>query len=497
MTDAAPADWEKGPGPLRGISGKLLVMTVIFVMLGEVLIFLPSIANFRIQWLRGRVAQAETAALAAEAAGGRMLSPGLRREILDGAGVLAVSLVRPDGRQLTLVRDDVAPVTAASHDLRDSHWMAAIVDAFAVMLDGGNRVIAVRDAPPNMPGGMIEAVLTEAPLRHAMVRFGINILILSVILSAIVAGLIYATLNIMLLRPVKQLTSNMVSFRTNPEDRSRIIAPSTRRDEIGVAARQLHAMQSELATLLQQKTRLAALGLAAAKVNHDLRNMLSSAQMISDRLAMAEDPTVKRFAPKLIASLDRAISFLTQTLRFGRAEEPPPVREIFELRGLADEVIESEGLHATPRIRLCNDVPEDLRIDAGRDQIMRVLTNLLRNAVEALDGWITEGGSAREARVSLSAHREGSVTVIMVADNGPGIPAQLRPRLFEAFQSAAKPGGAGLGLAIAAELIRAHGGVILLRDSGSAGTVFEIRVPDRAIAPHRVERMMRQTPGKA
>ena len=191
----------------------------------------------------------------------------------------------------------------------------------------------------------------------------------------------------------------MVAFRQNPEDRSRIIAPSGRNDEIGLAERELHDMQSELSSMLQQKSRLAALGLAVSKVSHDLRNMLSSAHVISDRLAMAEDPTVKRFAPKLIVSLDRAIAFLTQTLKFGRAQEPPPAREKLPLKELADEVIEAAVLQASSRVVLFNHVPPDALIDADRDQLSRVLTNLLRNAIQAVEGGESE--SRRRCRKGM------------------------------------------------------------------------------------------------
>ena len=469
-----------GPGLLRGLSGKVLAMTVIFVMLGEVLIFLPSIANFRIQWLKGRIAQAEIAALAAEAAPDRILSSDLRTEILKGAGVLVVSLTRGEIRQLML-RSDTDHMIDASYDLRQVQWLPAVVDAFSVMINTDERVIGVIDRPPNMSGDMIEVALFEAPLRQAMIGYGINILILSVILSVIVAGLVFAALNVVLVRPIKQLTHNMVAFRQNPEDRSRIIAPSGRRDEIGLAERELHDMQSELSSMLQQKSRLATLGLAVSKVSHDLRNMLSSAHVISDRLAMAEDPTVKRFAPKLIVSLDRAIAFLTQTLQFGRVEEPPPVREKVPLKELADDVIEAAVLQASSRVVLFNTVPPGVLIDADRDQLSRVLTNLVRNAIQAVEGAENSGGVLPEGHVTLGAWREGSVVTLTVTDNGTGIPEQVRPKLFEAFQSAAKPGGVGLGLAIAAELIRAHGGEIKLAGTGPGGTVFHVTVPDRVL----------------
>ena len=476
MTGGKDVGTRREPGLLRGLSGKVLVMTILFVMLGEVLIFLPSIANFRIQWLKGRVAQAEIAALAAEAAPDRILSPDLRTEILKGAGVLVVSLTKGETRKLML-RSETDHMIDASYDLRDVAWPTAIADAFAVLLEPSERVIGVTDKPPNMSGDMIEVALFEKPLRDAMLRFGLNVLLLSVVLSVIVAGLVYLALNLVLIRPIKRLTRNMMAFAQDPENRSRIIEPSRRKDEIGLAERQLHDMQSDLAAMLQQKSRLAALGLAVAKVSHDLRNMLSSAHIISDRLAMAEDPTVKRFAPKLIISLDRAISFLTETLKFGRAEEAPPMRERLPLKDIAEEVIDTAALQASSRVVLFNHVPPGLLIDADREHLNRVLTNLLRNAIQALE----QQEGEQDGRVIVSSWREGAVVVIEVRDNGPGIPERVRPRLFEAFQSAAKPGGVGLGLAIAAELIRAHGGEIRLAGTGPQGTVFHVVVPDAVV----------------
>jgi signal transduction histidine kinase len=290
--------------------------------------------------------------------------------------------------------------------------------------------------------------------------------------------MVFAALNYVIVRPMLRLRTNMLAFGDNPEDRSRIIVPSKRNDELGEAERELRDIQSELANLLQEKSRLAALGLAVSKVSHDLRNMLTSAHLISDRLTMVNDPTVQRFAPKLIASLDRAIEFLSQTLKYGRAQELPPSRERLTLKDIAEDVVGNAVVQASSRIVLYNNVPGSVSIDADREQLNRVLTNLVRNAIQALesrDGSIDlENGS-----VTIKAQRQGSVTLIEVADNGPGIPEQVRGRLFEAFQSAARPGGTGLGLAIAAELIQAHGGQIELKDSGPTGTIFTISIPDR------------------
>jgi signal transduction histidine kinase len=468
----------KRPGALRGLSGKVLLLTIVFVMLGEVLIFLPSIANFRIQWLKGRIAQAEIAALAAEAAPDQILSSDLRSEILKGAGVLVVSLEKGESRKLAL-RSDGDFMIDASFDLRSTMWYEAITDAFGAMLAGESRVIGVMDKPPNMSGDLIEIALYEEPLRAAMFRYGINILLLSIFLSLLVAGMIFAALNWVLVKPMQRLTRNMVEFGQNPEDFSRIIKPGARHDEIGIAERELHGMQSELAGMLQQKNHLAALGLAVSKVSHDLRNMLTSAQLISDRLANVEDPTVKRFAPKLISSLDRAIEFLSQTLKFGRAQELPPKRERLELRELADEVIETAVIKASSRIRIFNKVRSGVMVDADREHLIRVLTNLKRNSIQALEFLQAERSDAPDGAITVEARREGSVTVIEVRDNGPGIPEQVRERLFQAFQSAARQGGTGLGLAIAAELVRAHGGDIVLQSSSDAGTCFVITIPDQ------------------
>ena len=220
-------------------------MTILFVMLGEVLIFLPSIANFRIQWLKGRIAQAEIAALAAEAAPDRILSPDLRTEILKGAGVLVVSLTRGETRKLML-RSEADHMIDASYDLRDVSWPTAVADAFAVMLEPDERVIGVIDKPPNMSGDMIEVALYEKPLRDAMIRFGLNILLLSVVLSVIVAGLVYLALNIVLIRPDEAAHPQHDGLRPEPGGplaHHRALAPP-RRDRPGRARAARHAVRA-------------------------------------------------------------------------------------------------------------------------------------------------------------------------------------------------------------------------------------------------------------
>ena len=470
--------------PARGLSAKVLTLTVIFVMLGEVLIFLPSIANFRVQWLKARIAQAEIAALAAEAAPNAIVDEALRTEILKGAGVTAVSLKR-GGRKHLLVRGgSERDMVEETYDLRQGPYFGTLPEAIASLFRTRNRLIGVIDIPPNMSGDMIEVALYEKGLSEAMRSYGLNILLLSLALSAIVAAMIYTALNRVLVRPMQRLSENMTAFAGDPENAGRVISPSARQDEIGAAERGLHDMQQQLQHHLQQKTRLAALGLAVSKVSHDLRNMLTSAQLISDRLSEVRDPNVQRFTPKLIVSLDRAIGFLNQTLKYGQAHELPPQRARFSLSALVNEVFESFLLSKQEGLELRNETPSSLIVDADREQLARVLTNLVRNCIQAFESAEDKPVSPR---VDVRARREGSVIAIEVADNGPGIPETVRGRLFEAFQSAAKPGGTGLGLAIAMELVQAHAGTIAVGETGPDGTVFVITIPDQPLvmAEHR------------
>lgn len=314
-----------------------------------------------------------------------------------------------------------------------------------------------------------------------MFRFGLNILLLSIIISFITAAMVYVALSRLLVQPMMRISRNLVRFSQNPEDQSRIMVPSGRSDEIGIVEHELAGMQQQLTQLLRQKNRLAQLGLAVSKINHDLRNMLANAQLISDRLSALPDPTVQHFAPKLIASLDRAINFCNDTLRFGRAQEATPRRELILLKQVLDEVGDDLLLPRDNGISWHLDIkPETLRIDADREHLFRILSNICRNSVQALEA--REGGCVG-GRIGVIARREGRKVTLDVYDNGPGIPPRVRENLFQAFRSSQRVGGSGLGLSIVAELIASHGGTIRLLDT-KTGTTFRIEIPDRS--PHEV-----------
>ena len=404
-----------------------------------------------------------------------MVPDSLARQILTSVGARAVAIKMGQQRRL-LASADLPAKVDHDIDMRTLTVWTAIVESFDTMLERGTETIRVVGPAP---GGaqFIEVVIDEAPLRQAMYRFSRNLLLVSLGIAMLAAGLVYLALHYLFVRPMRRLTANLVGFHENPESAARIIVPSQRGDEIGVAERELSDMQRDLVSMLSQKSRLAALGLAVSKINHDLRNLLASSQLLSDQFASVPDPRVQRFAPKLMRSLERAIDFCQSTLSYGRAQEAEPDRRMILVEPVVSEVRESAGLAADASITWISAIERSLSIDADPDQLFRVLLNLVRNAAQALE---SAKGDAAALQIRITGRREGSVAIIEVSDTGPGVPAKAREHLFEAFQTSGRPGGSGLGLAIAAELVRAHGGDIHLVE-GTIGATFRVSIPDRPV----------------
>ncbi len=466
-----------------GLPAKLLLLTAGFVMLAEILIFLPSVSSYRVSWLDERLTAAQLATLAAEGFPGGDVPSGLRAEMLRTAQVKAIASRRHGVRRLVLPVDPQMTIDA-HFDLRQTPqniWDSValrfeqIGDAVAVFFASDSRTIRVLGSIGDDPDDLVEIVMPEAPLKAAMTAYALNVIWISILISMVTAALVYFALSRLLVRPMMRITSNMVHFSEDPEDTSRIIVPSGRRDEIGTAERELSEMQSQLSGVLLQKTRLAQLGLAVSKINHDLRGMLANAQLLSDRLTAIPDPTVQRFAPKLIASLDRAINFCNDTLRFGRAEEAAPRRELLCLAPLVEEVGDALGLPREGAIDWVIDIDDTLRIDADRDHLFRIVSNLVRNAIEAIEG---QRAGAPGGEIRIKAWRDKRRVFVEVRDNGPGVPKKARDHLFEAFTGSQRKGGTGLGLAIAAEIVGVHGGHLQLLDA-AGGAAFLFEIPDR------------------
>ncbi|HEY4136137.1 MAG TPA: HAMP domain-containing sensor histidine kinase [Alphaproteobacteria bacterium] len=456
------------PPPYRSLSARLLVLTMSFVMMAEVLIFVPSIARFRSTYFEDRIAAAHLAALALEATPDNMLSRDLQDELLRHVGAHSVVMQRRESKALILSDDQPLEIDDMVSLRREMFFdrSAAVVET---LMQSANRVLRVRGPSPQDPNVTIELVMDETPLREAMWDFTERIMFVSAIVSLLTAVLVYISLRWMMVRPMRRLTESMMAFRENPDDPSRVIVPSKRTDEIGLAEAELATLQQRLRAALGQRSRLAALGEAVAKINHDLRNILSTAQLMSDRLGMSNDPQVKRTAPMLMKAIDRAINLCVRTMDFAKPR-PEIVPSSFPLRDLVTDVTTWVSPTLADKAEIVNSVPAGFRIYADRDQLARVLSNLLRNA-----------GTAGATRIAIGARAdnddETQRVVIDVADNGPGLPENVKQRLFQPFAGSPRDGSTGLGLAIVRDLARAHGGDIALISTGDAGTAFRLTLP--------------------
>jgi signal transduction histidine kinase len=465
----------KNRRPVRfGLATRVLVLITAFVMAAAAMIYVPAITTFRDNWLRTRLSAAYTAALVFDVVPQTLVPPELSRQLLNSVGARIIVLSK-HGTKRILAASELPRKVDEVYDLREPVFLPS-PGAFATLTAQPGRFITVLGEAP-MGGESIAITMEEAPLTKAMRAYSLRLLIVTLIMSAVVANLATVAIHFMVLRPVRRLTTSIVDFGADPENASRIIIPSCGNHEIAHAEEELAIMQDSLASELKEKKHLAALGLAVAKINHDMRNMLASAQLLSDRLANIDDPLVQRLAPKLVATLDRAIRFCQATLTYGRAVDEPPRPVRFPVRSLVAEVMEMVGLEAPGEIEFVNAVSAELEIVADREQMFRVLMNLIRNGVEAVDGARMEAGGPGQIRVQgWLTNREA---LIEVSDTGPGVPVSARAQLFTPFSSS-RAGGSGLGLVIAADLVHGNGGIIMLAAAENVeggGAKFRIVLP--------------------
>jgi len=462
---------------LNTLSGRFLILTTVFVMLAEVMIFVPSVARFREDYLVNRLERAQIASLALLASSDTMVTPELESELLANAGVLTVVLRRDQVRELVLA-SPMARAVSVSFDLREAGAPGLIRDAMMRLLKPETEVILVTGTPVRGAGQIIEITMESAPLRLAMLEYGLNILILSAVISVITAGLLFFAVRRFLVQPMSRVVRHMSSYAEAPEDTRGFIQPTANLRELRQAEDALFMLQTQITGSLKQKEHLAQLGSAVAKISHDLRNILTVAQLFTDRLETSADPAVKRAAPKLVGAISRAVNLCEATLAFGKAEEPPPALTIIALSPLIDDVLDGERLAAMDRdlVDFRTDVPADMQVRADPEQLYRVFTNLVRNARQAIEATSNPG------TISIIASESEEDWTILVADTGPGLPKKAQEYLFRAFQGGTRKGGTGLGLAIAADLIRGHGGSLMLQKTGPEGTVFEVKLPRRSFA---------------
>ncbi len=499
MADVPPPSTETPATPDRpsrrwlwpgGLSARLLVLTTLFVVVSGLLVLPATLAAFEEQWLLDRIRAAELASTIAEADPGRKVTAPVRQQLLDSAGVVSVAIQTEGMRRLILAapRDLREPYVVDLRTQKPLSWMTA---PFRTLFGGKDRMVRVIAEPRFRSGEFIDIVMPEQPLRQALLAYLGRLVMITLFVSVGAGVAVYLALNAFLVRPMQKITEAMERFRADPENPEARVALSGRRDEIGRAEAELDRMQADLIAALNSRARLAALGEAVAKINHDLRNMLTSAQIASDRLAAIGDPKVAQAMPRLERALDRAVTLATDVMAYGKTIEAPPQVQALELQPALDAAAEDAGMSESG-VRLVSHVEFGARVDADPDQLHRILVNLLRNAREAM-----EERAGRPGQVQVSLRVEDGVSRLRLSDDGPGLPDRALAHLFQPFTGSARRGGTGLGLAISRELAQAHGGDLTLEKTGPEGTVFELSLPGapEAQAPARPKRVRKKTSG--
>ena len=470
MTDASsdpafaePAASGRQWGWPGGLSARLLVLTALLVLVAGLMILVPSLAAYQEARYYDRVRAAELASLAVEASPAKTVSGAMATQLLNGAGVMSLA-VQSGGVRRLLIEAPRMPRTPELVDLRQRNLATWLVQPFLTLFSGDWRLVRVVARPRFRDGDFIEVVIPNAPLRYELGRYLLSLVWVTLFIGVMAGAGLYLTLNAFLVSPIQRLTLAMERFRADPEAPGAQIALSGRRDEIGRAEAELDRMQADLRAALSSRARLAALGEAVAKINHDLRNMLSSAQLASERLAMLGDPRVSQALPRLERALDRAIVLASDVLNYGKTQEAAPQPGELRLLPALEAAAEDAGL-SDKGVRLDADVSAGAQVLADPEQLHRILVNLLRNAREA----IAQDGRNEPGVVRVLLTRMGGKSVIRLKDNGPGVPERALPKLFQPFAGSGRPGGAGLGLAISRELAQGHGGDGTAASSGVPG----------------------------
>jgi signal transduction histidine kinase len=454
---------------------RLLAVSAGFVLLAETLVFLPSMADERNRWLVERADSAEIAVLAARIG----QENGFRRESADdlmrAAQIVAIHVTEGGTTKLVAGTEVPGRDRLERTIIGQETLGASLMQPLRAMLSDRDGLYVIQTRPRANAALRMEVTVRTAPLRNSLLEAAWRLALTTLALSALIGALVYASLVDGFVRPLRRLTEAITRFRDSPEDARNQLVTSGRNDEIGEAEEALADMQDALRQSLLQRQRLAQLGTAVSKIAHDLRHSLASAQLVTERLADVDDPVVRATAPRLERAITRAAGLAEASLRFGKAEEPPPDIQAILLEPVVAEAAE-EALAGLPQVRWSCDIPEGARVAVDPDQFHRLLANLIRNAGQAVARSRADGSGT----VSLKARRSRLGWRIDLADNGPGIPDRVRSNLFTPFNANGVSGGTGLGLVISQELARMNGGDVRLVSTGPTGTVFEVTLNDPA-----------------
>ena len=445
-------------GFTNSLSFRLLLLTVFFVMVAEVLIYTPSISRYRLSYLQEKLAEGHLAALTVKAAPDGMVTEMLARQLLDHVGAYSI-IANDDSNFIPMLRRAEAPEPDISVDLRSTGVLTLILNAFESLAQTRNRVIRLHGQSPRDPDIFVTMLIDERPMHMEMLDFSWRILTLSVVISLFTAALVFLSLRWLMVLPMQRITGSMIAFRQRPEDPTSDLPASDRRDEIGIAVRELADMKKGVRQALRQNMRLATLGTAVNKINHDLRNMLATATLVSDRFAESSDPFVRKAVPPFLRTIDRAVKLCSDTLNFTQ-ESVPLMTEKITLKDLLDDILpELSNSAAEGHLAIEIDEPPSVLVTVDPDQVYRIFANLASNA-----------SRAGATQFHIGFEHDGETLALLFEDDGPGIPDPIREKLFLPFQLSGNGGGSGLGLAIARDIARAHGGALFLAQTGTKGS---------------------------
>lgn len=441
-------------------------------MLAELVIFIPSAALERQDWLAERAESAGLLTLALTGVPDYDGSEILAKQFMEDTDVVML-LAKRDGMTELILGMPPATDDFEIVNIENVSHRSLFRDAFKAFFDNGEGYLRVQAKSPVEGQDKLEFIVPKEKLTSAMRNYFERIFYLSLLISLIVGFLIYLALSFMIVRPVRNLAMGLAEFREDPEIRRNSL-PSKRKDEIGMLEREFYKMKQGVRKSLKQQDRLATLGLAVAKINHDLRNVLTSAQLVSDRMAMDKEERVANMGQRLVRTVDRGIKLCTETLNYTTSQEDPPEFEVLRLSTLLGEVAGDtlESFGSGPRkVKFKNRVKTDVTVSADPDHTYRIFHNLFRNAGQALAS-VKEDDSLRH--LIVDAKKEGDYIKVSVTDTGPGIPERKQDSLFKAFASASGNGSTGLGLTISKELAQSQDGDLKLDKTGSEGTTFVV-----------------------